>query len=166
MDDEYTRYSHSPSHTREVYLSSQAQVYQLNVKSVWHSGFISPLCLSQERNGHIYEKLGISPKLYADFKSLTGDSLDNIKGAEKVGPKTAAALINQYGNLPQIIDNADKIIKPSIKESIKKDADKLIIDYRMIKLDKKAEMLIGLIDLEYEYDGISTTEALQGIDLR
>ncbi|MDE7277201.1 MAG: flap endonuclease, partial [Lachnospiraceae bacterium] len=42
----------------------------------------------------IQEKFGIMPEQYADFKSLTGDTADNIKGADKIGQKTAAALVN------------------------------------------------------------------------
>lgn len=49
------------------------------------------------------------PSQYADFKSLTGDKADNIKGADRVGPKTAAALLNEFGSLENVILNADKI---------------------------------------------------------
>lgn len=50
---------------------------------------------------------------YADFKSLTGDASDNIKGADKVGPKTASSLLSEFGNLENIILNAEAIKKPS-----------------------------------------------------
>ena len=44
---------------------------------------------------YIREKLGIEPYQYAAFKSLTGDTADNIRGADKIGPKTAAELMGQ-----------------------------------------------------------------------
>ena len=44
-----------------------------------------------DRN-YIREKLGIEPEQYADFKSLTGDTADNIKGADKIGPKTSGRI--------------------------------------------------------------------------
>lgn len=39
------------------------------------------------------------PEQYADFKSLTGDTADIIKGVDKIGQKTAAALVNEFGTL-------------------------------------------------------------------
>ena len=52
---------------------------------------------------YIHNKLGISPNQYAEFKSLMGDSSDNIKGADKIGPKTATQLIDQFGALNNIL---------------------------------------------------------------
>ena len=52
---------------------------------------------------YLRDKFGITPEQYAEFKSLTGDTADNIKGAEKVGPKTAAQLVNEFGNLEEIL---------------------------------------------------------------
>lgn len=55
---------------------------------------------------YIKEKFGITPEQYADFKSLTGDDTsDNIKGADKVGLKTAALLLNEFGTLEDILAN-------------------------------------------------------------
>lgn len=77
---------------------------------------------------YIKEKFNIIPSQYADFKSLTGDVADNIKGAEKVGLKTAAFLLNEFGTLENILANAEYIKKPSIKESIIRNTEKLIIN--------------------------------------
>ena len=57
------------------------------------------LCSSQ----YIIEKYGIYPNQYAYFKSLVGDTADNIKGAEKIGIKTAASLLRTFGTLENII---------------------------------------------------------------
>ena len=84
---------------------------------------------------YILEKYGIRPGDYADFKSLTGDSADNIKGACKVGPKTAAELINSFGGIDDIIAAADMIKKPSIRESIIKSGERLKLNKRLIRLD-------------------------------
>ncbi len=52
---------------------------------------------------YLSEKFNILPSQYADFKSLTGDASDNIKDADKVGPKTATLLLNQFGTLENIV---------------------------------------------------------------
>ena len=57
----------------------------------------------------VQEKFGVGPDLITDFLALVGDSSDNIPGVDKVGPKTAAKWLNQYGSLQGVIDNADKI---------------------------------------------------------
>lgn len=115
---------------------------------------------------YIRDKLGVSPCQYADYKSLTGDNADNIIGANRVGPKTAALLINQFGSLDNILMNADQISKASIKASISSDKERLLQNYSMIKLDNRAEILFELDELLLTYDGVTTNEVLKGIGLR
>jgi DNA polymerase-1 len=114
----------------------------------------------------IQDKLGILPEQYADFKSLTGDNSDNIKGADKIGPKTAATLLRQFGSLETLIEKADEIEKPSIRESVKQNAERLRNNYRLIKLDDRAALPYALDELEYTYDGIKTGEVLGRIGLK
>ena len=114
----------------------------------------------------IQDKLGINPGQYADFKSLTGDSSDNIKGADKIGPKTATALLRQFGSLQTIIEKADEIEKLSIRESVKQHAQRLQNNYCLIKLDNRAAIPYALDELEYAYNGITTREVLGRVGLR
>lgn len=115
---------------------------------------------------YIQEKYGISPELYAVFKSLTGDAADNIKGANKVGVKTAATLIHEFGTLENILANAENIKKPSIKESIIRDTDRLRRNYKLIKLGDKVTLPFSLPKLAYSYDGTTTNEVLKKIKLK
>ena len=115
---------------------------------------------------YIQEKFGIIPEQYADFKSLTGDNADNIKGADKVGLKTAALLLNEFGNLENILANAESIKKPSVKESIIRNADRLRRNYKIIKLENIAELPFTMEELLYNYNGITTNEVLKGIGLK
>lgn len=114
----------------------------------------------------ILEKFGIMPDRYADFKSLTGDTADHIRGADKIGAKTAAALVNEFGTLENILANAESIKRPSIKESIIKDAGRLRRNYQLIKLENKEPLPFDLHELAYEYDGLTTNEVLKGIGLK
>lgn len=115
---------------------------------------------------YIKEKLRITPQQYADFKSLTGDKADNIRGAEKVGVKTAALLLNAFGTLENILANTEYIKKTSVKESIIKNSERLITNYKMIKLGNSAPLPFGMQELEYFYTGMTTNEVLKGIGLK
>ena len=108
----------------------------------------------------------IKPEQYADFKSLTGDISDNIRGADKVGPKTASKLLNRYGTLENILANAESIEKPSVKDSIIRNMERLRNNYKIIKLDNTAMLPFALEYTAYNFTGITTNEVLRGIGLR
>lgn len=115
---------------------------------------------------YIKDKFNIKSEQYADFKSLTGDISDNIRGADKVGPKTASKLLNKYGTLENILANAESIDKPSIKDSIIRNMERLRNNYKIIKLDNTAMLPFALEDIAYSLTGITTNEVLRGIGLR
>ena len=115
---------------------------------------------------YLMEKFGIIPKRYADFKSLTGDTADNIKGADKVGPKTAAQLVNEFGGLEDILARAEEIKKPSVRESLLRNAERLRKNYQLIKLEGTEKIPFTLEGMEWKDNGITTTEVLKGIGLK
>jgi DNA polymerase I len=57
----------------------------------------------------VVEKFGVKPDQIIDFLSLTGDTVDNVPGVNKCGPKTAAKWLAEYGSLDGVIAHADKI---------------------------------------------------------
>ncbi|MCX8115415.1 MAG: DNA polymerase I, partial [Burkholderiaceae bacterium] len=57
----------------------------------------------------VVAKFGVRPEQIVDYLTLVGDSVDNVPGVDKVGPKTAAKWLQQYGSLDAIIANADQI---------------------------------------------------------
>ena len=57
----------------------------------------------------VIAKFGVPPERIVDYLSLVGDTVDNVPGVSKVGPKTAAKWIAQYGSLDGVIENAEKI---------------------------------------------------------
>lgn len=115
---------------------------------------------------YLQDKFGVVPERYADFKSLTGDTADNIKGADKVGPKTAAQLVNEFGSLEEILIRAEEIKKPSVRESVLRDAERLRKNFRLIKLDGVENLPFGLDELAWKDSGVTTTEVLKGIGLK
>ena len=63
---------------------------------------------TMDREG-VIEKFGVPPELIIDYLTLIGDTVDNVPGVPKVGPKTAVKWLNEYGSLDAIVANADKI---------------------------------------------------------
>ncbi|HEX7814208.1 DNA polymerase I [Dyella sp.] len=57
----------------------------------------------------VFDKFGVKPEQIVDFLSLTGDTVDNVPGVTKCGPKTAAKWLAEYGTLDGVIAHADKI---------------------------------------------------------
>lgn len=165
-DDLIASYALTYGNEDEIVISSfDSDFFQLitdNVSILRYRGEKTVICTPD----YIHEKLNIKPCQYADFKSLTGDSSDNIKGADKVGIKTAAALINEYGNLENILTHADEIKKPSIKKSIIESKEKLRVNYKLIKLTNNTILPFDKSQLSFNYNVITTTEVLRGIGLK
>ena len=151
---------------REVVIASQdSDLFQLitdQVHILRYRGEKTVLCNEQ----YIRQKLGIAPNQYAAFKALTGDSSDHIRGVEKVGPKTAAALLAQFGDLESILRRADEIAKPSIRASIQKNAERARLNYLLVKLDGKAPPPFAPETLVWQDRGDTSTQVLRAIGVR
>lgn len=111
----------------------------------------------------VQQKFGVSPSQYADYKSLVGDTADNIKGAVNVGPKTAAALLAEYQTLDNVLQNAEGIEKKRVRESIVKDKERLRRNYRLIQLTGAATLPFEICQLQYTDGGFKTGEVLRAI---
>ena len=68
------------------------------------------------------------------FKLLAGDSTDNVPGVPGIGVKTAAELINKYGNLENLLKNANKIKQNKRRETLIENKDKAIISKKLVVL--------------------------------
>jgi len=148
-----------------VISSFDSDFFQLisdNVTILRYRGDKSVVC----DKGYLWEKFGIEPSQYADFKALTGDTADNIKGADKVGPKTAAQLIKEFDTLENVIDRAEEIKKPSIRESVLRNAERLQKNHQLIKLEGAVELPFEPAEMEYRYNGVTTNEVLKAIGLK
>lgn len=165
-DDLIAGYAFTYGQENEIVISSfDSDFFQLitdKVSVLRYRGDKTAICTPE----YIKDKFSITPFQYADFKSLTGDTSDNIKGADKVGPKTAALLLNEFGFLENIISNADGIKKPSIKQSIIRNAEKIRTNYKIIKLNNSAQLPFALSELAYKFNGITTNEVLKGVGLK
>lgn len=165
VDDLIASYVSKFKNEAEIVISSyDSDFFQLISSSVTvlrYRGENSVLCTPY----YIQEKLGITPDVYADFKSLTGDNADNIKGVKGVGPKTAAKLINTFGNLENLINNAEKIEKASIKTAVTEDIDRLMLNYKLIKLDGGLKLPFSLSELKHSGITETTTATLKAVKI-
>lgn len=116
--------------------------------------------------GTIREKFGIEPAQYADFKALVGDTADNIRGAEKIGAKTAAALLSEFGSLEGILAHAGEIRRPAVQLSILQNADRLRRNLTLVRLDGTAALPLPPDALCYTDQHLTTTEILRRIGLK
>lgn len=150
---------------RMTLMSQDSDFFQLiteNVSVLRYRGDNSVIC----DRAYIRGKLGIEPSQYADFKSLTGDASDNIRGADKVGPKTAAALMQQFGSLQNLLNNTERISKPSIRASIQANEDRLLLNQKLIRLEKKFPVPFSLKEMAFTYDGQTSTQVLTAIGVK
>lgn len=165
-DDIIAAYALTYGNSYEIFISSfDSDFFQLltpRVSVLRYRGDRTVLCTPE----WLAEKFGITPAQYADFKSLTGDAADAIKGASNIGPKTAAALLQEFGTLENLLKNAEAVKKHSVKKSILESAEKLKINYELIKLDNTAPLPFSAEELTYRFFETTTAEVLHGIGLK
>jgi DNA polymerase-1 len=164
-DDWVAGYALTYGQEAEIIISSfDSDFFQLitdNVSVLRYRGDSTVICTPD----YIKSKYNIEPRQYADFKSMVGDASDNIKGADKVGPKTAAYLLNRFGTLDNILANAESIEKPSIRDSIIRNADRLRTNYKIIRLNNATQLPFALNNLAYSFAEVVTTDVLKGIGI-
>jgi len=94
----------------------------------------------------VEKKFGVRPELIIDYLALVGDSSDNVPGVEKVGPKTAVKWLIEYGNLDEIIKNADKI-SGKVGENLRNGLDQLHLSKELVTIKKDVPLKMGVHDL-------------------
>ncbi len=106
------------------------QLYNKNVR------IYDPLKSKFINEEDIDKKFGVSPEKIVDVQALAGDSSDNVPGVPGIGIKTAAELINQYGNLDNLLKHAKEIKQNKRRETLIENKDKAIISKKLVTLKK------------------------------
>ncbi len=99
------------------------------------------------RSAEVMEKFGVPPDKVVDVQALAGDSTDNVPGVPGIGIKTAAELINTYGDLETLLSRAGEIKQPKRRESLIEHAEKARVSRRLVLLDANAPVPVPLSDL-------------------
>ena len=81
------------------------------------------------------EKFGVTPDKVVDVQALCGDSVDNVPGAPGIGIKTAAPLINEYGDLDTLLARAGEIKQDKRRETLIDFADQIRLSRELVQLD-------------------------------
>jgi DNA polymerase I len=95
----------------------------------------------------VIEKFGVPPEKVIDVQSLAGDSVDNVPGAPGIGLKTAALLIQEYGDLDTLLARAGEIKQPKRREALVDNADRIRISRDLVTLKSDTPLDISLDDL-------------------
>ncbi|GIX17311.1 MAG: DNA polymerase I [Rhodothalassiaceae bacterium] len=82
----------------------------------------------------VAERFGVPPEKVADVLALMGDASDNVPGVPGIGPKTAAELIRQYGDLENLLAHAEEIPQPKRRQTLIENADKARLSKELVTL--------------------------------
>ena len=82
----------------------------------------------------VMEKFGVTPDKMIDLQALIGDSVDNVPGAPGIGPKTAAQLLDEYGDLDTLLERAGEIKQPKRRETLTSFKDQILLSRELVKL--------------------------------
>ncbi len=95
----------------------------------------------------VIEKFGVSPDKVVEIIGLMGDASDNIPGVPGIGEKTAIALIKEFGSIENLLNNLEKVSKPSIREKLKEHTEQALLSRRLGIINKNVELTIPIEDL-------------------
>lgn len=96
----------------------------------------------------VVEKFGVGPDRVVDVQSLAGDSVDNVPGAAGIGLKTAALLIQEYGDLDTLLARAGEIKQPKRREALVEGAERIRISRQLVQLKDDTPVEVDLAALE------------------
>jgi len=90
----------------------------------------------------VREKFGVTPDKVVDVQALAGDSTDNVPGVPGIGVKTAAQLINEYGDLETLLKRAGEIKQPKRREALEQNAELARISRQLVELKDDVPNLV------------------------
>ena len=96
----------------------------------------------------VMEKFGVAPDRVVDVQSLAGDSVDNVPGAPGIGLKTAALLIQEYGDLDTLLARAGEIKQPKRREALVDHADQIRLSRQLVTLKDDTPIDVDLDSFE------------------
>ena len=95
---------------------------------------MDPMKMRKVGPAEVMEKFGVTPDKVVDVQALAGDSTDNVPGAPGIGVKTAAQLINEYGDLETLLKRTGEIKQPKRRESLEQNAELIRISRKLVQL--------------------------------
>lgn len=145
-DDLIAAYTHAATHNgaRVSIVSSDKDLMQLVTDRV---NMIDTMKDKKIGPAEVLEKFEVGPERVIDVQSLAGDSVDNVPGVPGIGIKTAALLINEYGDLETLLDRAGEIKQNKRRENLIEFADQARISRELVTLRTDTPLPIDLNDM-------------------
>ncbi|MCB1171948.1 MAG: DNA polymerase I [Leptospiraceae bacterium] len=126
-------------------LSGDKDLYQLLTKEI---SMLRPVKgvteFTEITPGWVKEELGIEIKQVIDYMALTGDSTDNIPGAQGVGPKGAVKLIQEYKTIDKIYKNIDKISGKALVKNLNESREAVLLSRQLVTIETSIAELAAL----------------------
>jgi len=98
----------------------------------------------------VKEKFGVYPEKMIELQSLVGDSTDNVPGVPGIGPKTAAQLLDEYGDLDTLLSRASEIKQQKRRENLIEHAEQARISRKLVTLSDEVPLDVPIDDLAVE----------------
>ena len=118
------------------------QLYKKNVR------IYDPMKNKFISDDDVLKKFGVESSKVIDVQALAGDSSDNVPGVPGIGVKTAAELINKYGNLEKLLNSAHEIKQNKRRETLIENKDKAIISKKLVTLKNDVPIEIELNEFQ------------------
>ena len=147
------------SNKKVTIISSDKDLMQLLKKNV---SIIDPLKKKEITNETVMEKFGVTPDKVIDVQALAGDSSDNIPGAPGIGPKIASLLINEFGNIENLLKNSAKIKQEKRRISLQENADLINISKKLVILKDDVKLPTPINQLNFR--PLDITKLLKFLD--
>ncbi|MET0500176.1 MAG: DNA polymerase I, partial [Candidatus Binatia bacterium] len=114
----------------------------------------------------VLERYGVTPEQWIDFVALKGETSDNLPGVPGVGDKTAAQLVNKYGDIEQVIAHADELT-PKIRGALKEHANQVRINKELGRLLENVPLEIDPASIRLEaWDGEEVRKLFTALEFR
>ncbi|MBE3585460.1 MAG: DNA polymerase I [Thermoanaerobacter sp.] len=99
--------------------------------------------LEEYTEGRVWERFGITPAQFPDYKGLVGDTSDNIPGVPGIGPKTARTLLKEYGSLEEIISRVDEL-PARLRDKICPYREQALLSKQLATIERKVPLEIDV----------------------
>src|SRR5580698_3691872 len=130
-------------------VSSDKDLMQLIVDGVVE--MLDPVKNKRLSSADVMEKFGVAPSKVVEVQALAGDSTDNVPGVRGIGVKTAAELLNTYGDLETLLKRAGEIKQPKRRETLIENMENARISLKLVTLDAR-------VALKHELEEFGTCE--------
>ena len=131
-----------------------------------HVTLVNTMTDTQMDRQGVVDKFGVTPEQIVDYLALMGDSVDNIPGVPKVGPKTAAKWLNEFGTLDELMQRADEI-KGKIGENLRNALDQLPLSKALTQIKCDVSLPLSLEQLQpTEPDQVHLRDAFARLEFK